>query len=131
MTTPILDGLIVLERAGRLAGAAGASLLAELGATVIRVEDPSLPPPREPEAWRTRPLALAGKRSLPLPARLLNGLMQPVVRTGDSPDAFFDYLRYLWVADGERAWQAFGEPVYSTKEAWISFVTSRRFGNIG
>ncbi|MDH3700652.1 MAG: CoA transferase [Alphaproteobacteria bacterium] len=66
MTTPILDGLIVLERAGRLAGAAGASLLAELGATVIRVEDPSLPPPREPEAWRTHPLALAGKRRVRL-----------------------------------------------------------------
>jgi len=70
-------------------------------------------------------LALAGKRSLPLPARLLNGLMQPAVRTGDPPDAFFDYLRYLWVADGARGWRAFGEPVYSTKEAWMSFISSR------
>ncbi len=66
MTNPILDGLIVLERAGRLAGAAGAGLLAELGATVIRVEDPSVPPPREPAAWRTHPLALAGKRRVRL-----------------------------------------------------------------
>jgi hypothetical protein len=47
-------------------------------------------------------------------------------QTGDAPAAFFDYLRYLWVADGKRGWDAFGEPEYSTKEAWISFVSSRR-----
>jgi UDP-glucose 4-epimerase len=47
---------------------------------------------------------------------------RPAIR----PPAFFDYLRYLWVADGQRGWDAFGEPVYSTKEAWISFVSSRR-----
>jgi UDP-glucose 4-epimerase len=47
-------------------------------------------------------------------------------QTGDPPAAFFDYLRYLWVADGQRGWDAFGEPVYTTKEAWISFVSSRR-----
>ena len=47
-------------------------------------------------------------------------------QTGDLPAGFFDYLRYLWIADGERGWQAFGEPVYTTKEAWVSFVSSRR-----
>jgi hypothetical protein len=47
-------------------------------------------------------------------------------QTGDPPAAFYDYLRYLWVADGQRGWEAFGEPVYSTKEAWISFVSARR-----
>ena len=47
-------------------------------------------------------------------------------QTGDLPAGFFDYLRYLWIADGDRGWKAFGEPVYTTKEAWISFVSSRR-----
>ena len=47
-------------------------------------------------------------------------------QTGDPPAAFYDYLRYLWVADGRKGWDAFGEPHYSTKEAWISFVSSRR-----
>jgi crotonobetainyl-CoA:carnitine CoA-transferase CaiB-like acyl-CoA transferase len=61
-----LDGIVVVERAGRLAAAIGASLLAELGATVLRVEDPSLPPPPEPERWRAHPLALAGKTRLRL-----------------------------------------------------------------
>ena len=47
-------------------------------------------------------------------------------QSGDPPAGFYDYLRYLWVADGERGWNAFGEPVYTTREAWISFVSARR-----
>jgi hypothetical protein len=30
------------------------------------------------------------------------------------------------VADGQRGWDAFGEPVYTTREAWLSFVSTRR-----
>ena len=71
---------------------------------------------------------LAGRRTLPLPAPVLDRIAYLPSRgqTGDPPAAFFDYLRYLWVADGRRGWDAFGEPEYSTKEAWISFVSSRR-----
>ena len=71
---------------------------------------------------------LAGKRAISLPSPLLYRLAYDPSRgrTGDPPAAFFDYLRYLWVADGRRGWDAFGEPVYTTKEAWISFVSSRR-----
>jgi hypothetical protein len=47
-------------------------------------------------------------------------------QTGDPPAGFYDYLRYLWVADGKRGWEAFGEPIYTTREAWISFVSARR-----
>ena len=73
-------------------------------------------------------IALAGKRRISIPAPLLYRLSNYFSQgqTGDLPAGFFDYLRYLWVADGERGWQAFGRPVYSTKEAWIDFVTSRR-----
>ena len=73
-------------------------------------------------------LRLAGKRSVPMPAPLWYRLLRWPLQgaTGDPPEAFYDYLRYLWVADGERGWAAFGEPVYSTKEAWISFVSTRR-----
>ena len=71
---------------------------------------------------------LAGKRILPLPAPILYRMAYypSQGQTGDPPAGFYDYLRYLWVADGERGWQAFGEPVYTTKEAWISFVSARR-----
>jgi len=73
-------------------------------------------------------LHLAGKRSLALPPSLLYrmGDYPSKAQTGDAPGGFYDYLRYLWVAAGERGWAAFGEPEYSTKEAWISFVSSRR-----
>jgi UDP-glucose 4-epimerase len=73
-------------------------------------------------------LRLAGKRGLALPTRLLYrmGDYPSKAQTGDAPAGFYDYLRYLWVAAGERGWAAFGEPEYSTKEAWISFVSSRR-----
>lgn len=73
-------------------------------------------------------LRLAGKRILPLPSPLLYRMAYYPTQQqiGDPPAAFYDYLRYLWVADGRKGWEAFGEPAYSTKEAWISFVSARR-----
>jgi len=73
-------------------------------------------------------LRLAGKRIAPLPAPLLYRMAYYPAQsqTGDPPAGFYDYLRYLWVADGEKGWDAFGEPQYTTKEAWISFVSARR-----
>jgi UDP-glucose 4-epimerase len=73
-------------------------------------------------------LRTAGKRPLPIPAPLLYrlGSYPSEVQTGDSPAGFYDYLRYLWVAAGERGFAAFGEPEYTTLEAWMSFVSSRR-----
>jgi UDP-glucose 4-epimerase len=73
-------------------------------------------------------LRLAGKRSFPLPAPLLYrlGAVPAQAETGDRPEGFYDYLRWLWVADGARGFAAFGEPIYTSKEAWIAFVSSRR-----
>jgi UDP-glucose 4-epimerase len=73
-------------------------------------------------------LALAGRRRLPLPLPLLHRGADALVRdsTGDGAAGFYDFLRFLWVADGERGWAEFGEPAYSTREAWVSFVSSRR-----
>ncbi len=74
-------------------------------------------------------LRLAGKRSFPWPHPLLYrlDLLNSLVRTGDSPAAFYDYLRFLWVVDTERARSVLGfEPEYTTKEAWMSFVVSRK-----
>lgn len=72
-------------------------------------------------------LRTAGKRPLPVPAPLLYRLRYypSHAQTGDRPEGFYDYLRYLWVADGRRGWAAFGEPGYSTREAWMSFVSAR------
>jgi UDP-glucose 4-epimerase len=73
-------------------------------------------------------LRLAGKRILPVPTALLfrMGTFASRAQSGDAPPGFYDYLRYLWVADGEKGWDTFGEPFYTTREAWMSFVSSRR-----
>ena len=73
-------------------------------------------------------LRLAGKRALPLPAPLLYRLRYypSQGQTGDRPAGFYDYLRYTWVADGEQGWRELGEPIYSSQEAWIAFVSARR-----
>ena len=73
-------------------------------------------------------IAQAGKRAIAVPRSLLyrTAWLRSIGSSGDPPDGFLDYLRYLWVADGERGWQEFGEPLYSTAEAWAAFVGSRR-----
>jgi UDP-glucose 4-epimerase len=73
-------------------------------------------------------LRMAGKRPLPVPAPLLYrlGSYPSQAQTGDPPAGFYDYLRYLFVADGTRGFEAFGEPEYTTLEAWMAFVSSRR-----
>ena len=73
-------------------------------------------------------LAQAGKQRLPVPRSLLyrTAWLASQSASGDPPEGFFDYLRYLWVADGARGWAEFGEPVYTTGEAWSAFVGARR-----
>lgn len=69
----------------------------------------------------------AGKRVLPVPPFLLHRMraFPSRAQTGDAPEGFYDYLRYLWVAAGEKGWAAFGAPRWSTREAWMSFVSAR------
>lgn len=73
-------------------------------------------------------LRLAGKRRLALPAALLERI--PVFpteeQTGDAPRVFYEYLRFSWIADGERGWTEFGKPTYTTREAWSAFVSAQR-----
>ena len=73
-------------------------------------------------------LRRAGKRLLPVPPPILNRLRAypSQAQTGDRPAGFYDYLRYLWVADGRRGWEAFGHPLYSTREAWMPAVSAER-----
>ena len=70
----------------------------------------------------------SGKRAQPVPRSLLyrTAWLASQRGTGDPPAGFFDYLRYLWVADGSRAWSELGEPEYSTWEAWLAFTASNR-----
>jgi len=73
-------------------------------------------------------LANAGKWRLPVPQAWLSRAVgvASMRASGSSADALTDYLRFLWVADGSRGWGEFGEPLYSTREAWSAFVGARR-----
>lgn len=74
-------------------------------------------------------LALAGRSRVALPVPLLYRwvALDWLRRTGDSPAAFYDALRYLWTLDTRRAREELGfEPEYTTLEAWMSFVVSLR-----
>lgn len=74
-------------------------------------------------------LRLAGKRSRPVPHPLLYrvGHLPALWRDGDPPAGFYDSLRFIWLVDTRRAREQLGfVPEYSTKEAWMSWVVSRR-----
>ena len=73
-------------------------------------------------------LRSAGKRVLPVPHPFLHRLRSfpSEAQTGDPPEGFYDYLRYLWVADGSKGWAEFGSPTYTTRETWAAFIGAPR-----
>jgi UDP-glucose 4-epimerase len=74
-------------------------------------------------------LRLAGKRARPIPHPLLYrmGYLPAVWRDGDPPAGFHDYLRFSWLVETRRAREELGfVPEYTTKEAWMSWIVSRR-----
>jgi UDP-glucose 4-epimerase len=74
-------------------------------------------------------LRVAGKHPRPVPHPLLYTLpwLAWMRSSGDPPAAFYDFLRFGWTVDTRRAQEGLEfEPVYTTKEAWMSFVVSRR-----
>ena len=77
-------------------------------------------------------LRSAGKRTLPVPHPFLHRVraFPSRAQTGDAPAGFYDYLRYLWVADGSKGWVEFGRPTYDTRETWAAFVGARRLRSL-
>lgn len=73
-------------------------------------------------------LRLAGKTGLPLPKPLRTSVRRSPIplAAGDTADGFYDYLKYQWVASGERAEREFGPRLYTSQEAWSAMVSSRR-----
>lgn len=70
-----------------------------------------------------------GKVSLPLPATILRASYRAawIAGVGEMPDSLLDYLRFLWVADGEKAEKKMGfVPKYDTRETLQSFMGMQR-----
>lgn len=77
-------------------------------------------------------IRLAGRRPLPLPRSLASrvGSAMWLAQLGDAPASFQRYLRYLCVADGQKARLAGHAPTFSTREAILDFVSAQRLRDV-
>lgn len=76
---------------------------------------------------------LAGRASLPVPHTLAIPLVNGLWLAGmsEAPPGLLDYLKYLCIADGERAAARMGfKPVYSTREAVLDFATAQHLRDV-
>ncbi|MEZ4308270.1 MAG: NAD-dependent epimerase/dehydratase family protein [Polyangiaceae bacterium] len=76
---------------------------------------------------------LAGRRPVPMltsAARLAVGALW-TARAGVAPPSFLRYLRYLCVADGEKAKNVMGfVPAFTTREALVDFLGAQRLRDV-
>ncbi len=77
-------------------------------------------------------LSLSGKIPVPVPAPLLYPAVQLLWYANIlfAPASRLDFLKYLSVADGEKAKKAGFRPKYSTKDALLSFIGAQRLREI-
>jgi UDP-glucose 4-epimerase len=78
-------------------------------------------------------LRLAGRLVIPIASTLLYPVVQTLWQANIAvvPPGYLDFLKYLWVADGEKAREEMGfEPQYSTRETVLSFAGMQRLKNI-
>jgi UDP-glucose 4-epimerase len=76
---------------------------------------------------------LAGRRPVPMlasAARLAVGALW-TANAGVAPPSFLRYLRYLCVADGDKARKVMGfEPAFTTREALVDFLGAQRLRDV-
>jgi len=78
-------------------------------------------------------IKLAGRIALPVPHPLAEPLTAIgwVAQLADAPPVFLKYLRFLCVADGQKAWDTMGfRPAYTTREELLDFVSAQRLRDV-
>ncbi|HNS95782.1 MAG TPA: NAD-dependent epimerase/dehydratase family protein [Polyangiaceae bacterium] len=78
-------------------------------------------------------IRLAGRVSLPIPHPLAYPLAGALwlAQVSNTPVGFLDYLRYLCVADGQRAVERMGfRPTYSAREALMDFASAQHLRDV-
>jgi UDP-glucose 4-epimerase len=78
-------------------------------------------------------LRISGRIALSVPSVFLYPMTQALWQTnfGVVPPAFLDYLKYLCVADGQKAKDQMGfVPQYSTRDTLLSFVGEQRLREV-
>jgi UDP-glucose 4-epimerase len=76
---------------------------------------------------------LAGRVSLPLFHPLANATIAAAwaAQAAYAPPGFLRYLRYLCIADGEKAARDMGfRPVYTTREALLDYISAQRLRDV-
>ena len=78
-------------------------------------------------------IKLAGRVGLPIPHPLAQSAtaMAWVAQLAEAPPAFLKYLRFLCVADGEKARERMGfRAAYTTREALLDFTSAQRLRDV-
>jgi UDP-glucose 4-epimerase len=78
-------------------------------------------------------IKLAGRVALPVPHPIAESIaaLGWVAQLVEAPPAFLKFLRFLCVADGQRAREALGfAPVYTSREALLDFVSAQRLRDV-
>jgi UDP-glucose 4-epimerase len=78
-------------------------------------------------------IKLAGRVGLPVPHPLAQSIaaLGWVAQVAEAPPSFLKFLRFLCVADGEKAKNKMGfVPAYTTREALIDFVSAQRLRDV-
>jgi UDP-glucose 4-epimerase len=78
-------------------------------------------------------IKLAGRTAVPIPHLLFPAMGGALwlAQLSEAPPAFLDYLRYVCVADGERARAEMGfAPAYTTREALIDYAGAQRLRDV-
>jgi UDP-glucose 4-epimerase len=78
-------------------------------------------------------IKLAGRVAVPIPHPIAESAVAIgwAAQLADAPPSFLKYLRFLCVADGQRARDVMGfRPVYSSREALLDFVSAQRLRDV-
>lgn len=76
---------------------------------------------------------IAGRTTMPLPHTLAEPLLAAAwaAEAAYTPPSFLRYLRYLCVADGDKAARVMGfRPAYTTREALLDYVSAQRLRDV-
>jgi UDP-glucose 4-epimerase len=78
-------------------------------------------------------IRLAGRSPFPLPRSLASPMVGAlwVAQVAEAPPAFFDYLQYVCVADGDLARKVMGfRPLYTSREAITDFASAQHLRDV-
>lgn len=78
-------------------------------------------------------IKLAGRIAVPVPHPIAETVTAAgwAAQIAEAPPSFLKYLRFLCVADGQKAWETMGfRPAYTTREALLDFTSAQRLRDV-